>query len=109
MQLLIQPGPTYPPQSLCVWQGRKHCRICRRRLFRRLPKPGLLRGPLALQGHGKPARRDRSVARQACQGGSFHARGSFCSAGAAMAPASANAQPAALRVVSCRHADTLKT
>ena len=49
-------------------------------------------------GRSKPARRAGSVVCQARQGGDLHARCSLCGAHASMA-AAANAQPAALCVV----------
>jgi len=92
---LIVDWLTFSVQWQGIRHGSRHQCVRSNSLLLRTQKARLLSRPVALRGHCTLAWRPTSIARKACQGGSFHARRSFCGAGA---PA-ANAQPAALWVM----------
>lgn len=91
---------TFSSQPMRVGHGRRHQGIHPSSLLCKTDRPGLHGRPAALRGSGKSAWRPSGIARQAHQGGSFHARSSFCGSSARMT-AAADAQPAALWVVTC--------
>ena len=89
---------TFSPQTLCIWQSWGYITVRRSGVLNRAEKAQLLSRPVGRGGHSKSARRACSIVRQPRQGGGLHARCSFHGACARVA-AAANAQPAALCVV----------
>ena len=89
---------TFSPQALCIRHGWRYITVRRSGVLNRAEKAQLLSRPVGWGRHSKPARRAGSMVCQARQGGGLHVRCSFRGARARVA-AAANAQPAALCVV----------